>query len=111
MIEKYRFGSIVINEKEYNYDIEVYQDGTVLNWQREESHLFQLKDLQRALEQKPNLIIFGTGAYGIARISSEAQKRLRELGIGFVIDRTGKAVKVFNTIKEKKAIGLFHVTC
>ena len=130
MIEEYRFGSITIDGKNYSDDVEVRwtpkgkptgQAGEVLEWWRKESHLFDLEDIQRALEQKPEILVFGTGAYGVAKLSNRAKKEIERKGIQLIIDKTGEAVKIFNTIikkeskqekeKQKRVIGLFHLTC
>ncbi|RLG10689.1 hypothetical protein DRN73_07185 [Candidatus Pacearchaeota archaeon] len=119
MIEEYHFGSITVNGKTYDQDIEVRWNGEVLPWWRKESHIFNLGDIQRALNQNPEIIIFGTGAYGVAKITEEAEKEIKLRGIKLIIDKTDEAVKTFNIIKqkskeegeEKKVIGLFHLTC
>ena len=120
MIEEYRFGFIRILEKNYVHDVEIRWTGEVLPWWRKESHIIDLPDIQRALDEKPDIIIFGTGAYGIAKVTEKAQKQIKNNKIELVIDKTEEAVKTFNIIKqrskeeegkEKKVIGLFHLTC
>jgi len=120
MIEEYHFGFIRISGKSYDYDIEVRWTDEVLPWQRKEGHVFDLEDIQRALEQNPESIIFGTGASGIAKVTESAQRAIKDRGIELIIDKTEEAVKTFNVIKEyskeedgkqKKVIGFFHLTC
>lgn len=120
MIDEYRFGSIIIDGKAYDYDVEVRWTGEVLSWQREESHLINIESVKRAVEQKPEVIIVGTGESGAAEVAEDAQSFIKEKGIELVIDKTGEATKTFNIIKEeseeeegeqKKVIGLFHLTC
>jgi len=115
MIEEYRFGYIKILGKSYNYDVEVRWTGEVLSWWRKESHIIDLEDIQRALSQKPELIIVGTGAYGVAKLTERAKQEIEKREIELIVDRTGKAVKTFNIIlekeKQKRVIGLFHLTC
>ncbi|KPJ57418.1 hypothetical protein AMJ49_00560 [Parcubacteria bacterium DG_74_2] len=120
MIEEYNFGSIKIDGKNYGYDIEVRWTGEVLKWQRLESHVFEIPDVKRAVEQNPDTIIFGTGAYGVAKITENCQNFIREKGIKLIIDKTEEAVKTFNIIlkeskeqegEQEKVIGLFHLTC
>ena len=67
----------------------------------------------RAVEQKPETIIIGTGESGMAKVTEGADGFIKEKGIKIIIDITGKAIKIFNeeTKKGKKAIGLFHLTC
>lgn len=120
MIEEYRFGFIKIDGGEYDFDVEVRWTGEVLRWQRKESHIFDIDDIKRAVSQNPDVVIFGTGESGMAKVTEEAKNFLEEKGIEFIVDTTGEAVKTFNIIlkeskeeegKGKKVIGLFHLTC
>lgn len=115
MIEEYRFGSIIIDGKTYDHDVEVRWNGKVLKWWRKKGHVFALDDLKRALKEKPDIIILGTGAYGTAKVTNEVKKVLQDKGIKLIVDKTEEAVRTFNIImersKEKKIIGLFHLTC
>ena len=72
------------------------------------------------MEQNPETIIIGTGESGVARVTEEAQKFIKERGIRLIIDLTEPATKTFNIRKEEskekerrqeKVIGLFHLTC
>lgn len=120
MIQEYRFGSIIIDGKIYNHDIEVRWTGEVLDWWRSESHIIDVKDVERAVGQNPETIIIGTGESGVARVTEAAQSFIKEKGIELIIDKTGEATKTFNIIKEeseeeageqRKVVGLFHLTC
>lgn len=119
MINEYHFGSITIDGKIYNHDVEVRWTDEVLEWWRQESHVIDIGDVKRAAEQNPDIIIIGTGEMGIAKVAENAQKFIKEKGIELVIDKTGEAVKTFNIMKEEseeegkqsKVIGLFHLTC
>ncbi|MDI6591930.1 MAG: MTH938/NDUFAF3 family protein, partial [Patescibacteria group bacterium] len=73
MIEEYHFGSITISGKTYTHDVEVRWTGEVLKWWRKESHVIDLEDVKRAVEQNPDTIILGTGAYGVAKVAEEAK--------------------------------------
>ena len=120
MIEEYKFGSITVKGKTYEYDVEVRWTGEVLKWWRGESHIVDLEDVKRAIEQNPELIIVGTGESGLVKVTDKAKTEILSLGIGLIIDKTEEAVKTFNIQqeeseeeegKQKKAIGLFHLTC
>lgn len=115
MIEEYHFGSITINGKTYSYDVEVKENGEVLRWWRKESHIIDTGDVERAVEESPGIIVIGTGEAGIAKVTEEAQNFIQAKRIKLIIDKTGEAVKTFNIIlakeKQKKVIGLFHLTC
>ena len=117
MIEEYFFGSITINGKTYNHDVEVRWNDEVLKWWRKESHVIDAEDVKRAAEQNPETIVIGTGESGVAKVTEEAKKFIKGKRIRLIIEQTGHAIKIFNIINEKsqegqrKAIGLFHLTC
>ena len=130
MIEEYHFGSITIDGKTYNHDVEVRwaplqkfgggQAGEVLKWWRRESHIIDVEDVKRAIEQNPETIVIGTGYSGVAEVTEFAQKEIQAKGIKLIIDLTEQAVKTFNIINEEsleeegeqnKVIGFFHLTC
>ena len=111
MIEEYKFGSITILGKTYEYDVEVRWTGEVLKWWRKESHVIDVEDLKRAIDQNPETIIIGTGYSGLAKVTEKAQKFITEKGIKLIIDKTEEATKAFNILKEERVIGLFHLTC
>lgn len=120
MIEEYKFGSIKIEGKTYNYDVEVRWNGEVLKWWRKESHFVYPEDVKRAIEQNPEVIIIGTGESGVMEVGEKAKKEIEEKEVKLIINQTEKAIKTFNTLlaepeeekeKQKKVIGLFHLTC
>lgn len=120
MIERYHFGSITIDGETYNHDVEVRWTGEVLKWWRKEGHVVNVEDIERAIEEKPGVIIIGTGAYGVVKVTGEVRNSIKEKGVELIIDKTEEAVKTFNIIKgesieevgkQKKVIGLFHLTC
>ena len=120
MIQEYKFGSITIDGKTYNHDVEVRWTDEILDWWRKESHVIDVEDVKRAVEQNPETIIIGTGESGIARVTEEAQKFIKDRGIELIIDLTEQATRTFNIRKEEseeeegkqeKVIGLFHLTC
>ena len=120
MIDEYKFGLITIKGQTYDYDVEVRWGGEVLEWQRNESHIFDVDSVKRAVEQNPDTIVLGTGESGLAKVTEDCQKFIKEQGIELIVDRTAEAVRTFNVIcqdsleeegKQRKAIGLFHLTC
>mgnify|MGYP005849800281 FL=1 len=120
MINGYKFGSIIIDGKNYNHDVEVRWTGEVLKWWRKESHVIDVEDVKRAVEEKPETIIIGNGESGVAEVTEEVQRFIKEKGIKLIIDKTEEAVKTFNIIleeskeeegKQRRIIGLFHLTC
>lgn len=120
MIEEYKFGVITIDGRTYHDDVEVRWTDEVLDWSRAESHVIDISDIKRALEQNPETMVIGTGESGMAKVTEAAQEEIKQRGIELIIDRTEQATKTFNIRKEEseeeegkqeKVIGLFHLTC
>lgn len=113
MINRYEFGLIIIEGKSYNHDVAVFWDGNVSLWQRAESHIIDVDDIQVAINKNPEIIVIGTGEAGIAKVTDGATKEIISKGINLVIEKTKAATEVFNinVAQGKKAAGLFHLTC
>ena len=120
MVEEYKFGSIIIDGEKYTEDVEVRWTDEVLSWWREESHIADVADIKRAVEQNPETIVIGTGEAGLMRVTDATKNFILEKGIKLIIDKTEEAVKTFNVIYEEseeeegeqnKVIGFFHLTC
>lgn len=111
MIEQYSFGSIKIDGKDYTHDV-IIAGAAVKSWWRVTSHQVSIKDLEPILAESPRFIIFGTGAMGVMQVLPEAEAFLQKQGIRFSIDKTGEAVKEFNSrSKEEGIVAAFHLTC
>ena len=113
MIDEFQFGSITVKGQKYDFDVEIRPKGEVLRWQREESHVFNLKDVERAVAENPEIIVLGIGAYGLAQVNKEVRDFFKNKGIKLMIEKTDQAVRSFNNLikEKKKVIGLFHLTC
>ena len=111
MIEHYSFGSITIDGKNYDHDVIISSSG-VKSWWRATSHNVSINDLDPILEEKPKLVIFGTGASGIMKVPQESLAYLEKQGIKFTIKETSDAVREYNLRQSEAGIvGAFHLTC
>jgi hypothetical protein len=111
MIDRYRFGSIVIDGKEYTHDV-IVSGHEVRSWRRNASHEVTVNDVEPILEEKPKLVIFGTGESGVCNVFSETIEYLEKQGIKVLTFQTPEAVKEFNQrLKEAGVVGAFHLTC
>lgn len=113
MIDSYQFGQIFIDGKDYYYDVMVDWQGKVEKWWRKESHKVAPEDIKQALDLNPEVIVIGTGDSGIAEVLAQTQEIILNKGIGIFVGKTSEAVKRFNNHlnKNKKVVGLFHLTC
>jgi len=111
-IDAYSFGKIVIDEKTYTSDVIVYPDRVDSSWWRQEGHNLEKADLKDVLEAGPDVLIIGTGDSGVMHVPEGTVRFLESRGIQVLVEKTGKAVEIFNTHpRDKKVIGAFHLTC
>ena len=112
MIESYSFGQILINGKKYNSDLIIFKDRINDSWWRKEGHNLHIDDIQEIINKKPEIIIIGTGSFGLMNVSSDLKKYLESMGIEVIIKKTKDACDEYNTLyKKKKVIAAFHLTC
>ncbi len=113
MIESYRFGEMRIDGVSYTGDLIILPSGVRPNWWRREGHRLCIDDLEEVLEERPEVLIIGTGYSGLMRVPEEVARRLREMGIEVVIQRTGEAWKTYNRLIQegRRAAAAFHLTC
>jgi hypothetical protein len=123
LIESYEFGAMVINGKRYTSDVIVLPERVIDGWWRKEGHKVHVEDLEGILKQepKPEVLVLGTGYYGLVKILPEVQNTLESHGIELVAQPTKEAWQTFNKLlqknalthksKEKVIVGAFHLTC
>lgn len=111
-ISDYGFGRIVIDGKTYTSDVIVYPDKVDPSWWRKEGHLLQEVDLSAVLGADPDIVIIGTGNMGVMKVPERTVSFLKAKGIKVFIEKTAKAVRIFNEESKKgKTVGAFHLTC
>lgn len=111
-IEHYTFGKITIDGKTYTSDMIIYPERVDASWWRKQGHNLQIEDLTDVLKAEPGVVIIGTGSFGVMKVSKETVLHLAAKGILVYVERTGKAVELFNQLQKNKAvIAALHLTC
>jgi hypothetical protein len=110
-VEAYRFGRVVIDGEEQTKDVIVLPDRTVTNWWRAEGHELVLADLDDVLDELPELLVVGTGAYGQMRPDPATLEQLRQRGIGVEALPTGDAVRRYGERDPRRTAAALHLTC
>jgi len=112
-IDTLAFGSIVIDGKKYTSDLIIYPDGRVkTSWRRKKGHRLSSDDISELIDSQPEVIVAGTGVYGLVKPEKDFQKMLHKKRIEFFPARNKKAMELFNELSSKKRIGAcFHLTC
>jgi hypothetical protein len=111
-VEHYSFGLIKLNGQEFRHDVIVYGD-FVKKWWRKEGHRVQVEDVEDILRLRPEMVVIGTGYYGVVRVDREVIEKLRDEGIDVICEESRKAVETYNKLLEegKKVALAIHLTC
>lgn len=112
MIEEHKFGSFVINGREYLGDIKII-DGKVKPWENRIKHNVNLADIRELLDINPEVLVIGTGNSGLLNVPSEIIDLITAKRIYSIIDLNTKAIKKYNEalLQKNKVVALFHATC
>ena len=115
MIEKYRFGRMKIDGKEFRNDLVLCRGKVHPGWRRKQSHRLIFEDLKSTMEScRPNVLVIGTGKWGRMKVSEDVYKACSTKNIEVVVNRTGKAVIEWNgrnSAGNLQIMGAFHLTC
>ena len=112
MIESYAFGRMDVDGRPYTSDLILFPDKINDSWWRKSGHIVCLEDLEDVFKEDPEVIIIGTGFYGLVRVEEEVKRHAKSKGVMLVVEKTKKAVENFNSLaSKKKTIGAFHLTC
>ena len=112
MIDSYDFGRIVVDGKAYTSDVIIFLDRVKDNWWRKEGHALHIEDIESVIGEKPEVLIVGTGKYGILNVLPETKEDIESKGIELIVEPTDRACEVYNKIsKNKKAVAALHLTC
>jgi hypothetical protein len=115
LIESYDFGLIVIKGRRYTSDVIVFPERVIEGWWRKEGHRIYVEDLKEILdrEPRPEVLVVGTGYYGIVKISPEVETVLKSEGIELVAQPTKEACQTLNKLlkSNRRVAGAFHLTC
>jgi len=112
MINSYEFGMIVVNGKKYYSDVIIYPDKVDDQWWRKEGHLLVPQDLEKVVKAKPEILIVGTGNWGMMKVPSSTQRWVKSQGIQLRIEPTQNACQVYNQVfQSKRTVAALHLTC
>ncbi len=111
-VEHYSFGKIRLDGKEFDHDVIVYGE-IVKKWWRKEGHRVQVEDVKGLIELRPEVVVIGTGYYGVVKVDRDVIDLLKREGIEVVCENSKKAVEIYNEkLKEGKKVALaIHLTC
>ena len=107
----YRFGRLLVDGDEETNDVIVLPDRVVRNWWRADGHSLVLPDLDEVLEELPERLIVGTGAYGRMHPDPAALEELQERGVEVETLPTAEAVRRYEELDPRRTAAALHLTC
>jgi len=112
-ISSFKFGSITINRKKYDYDVMITWTGKVKTIQLYTRHVFGEEDLMQLLFERPEIIVIGLGTHSGVKLSPDVRTFAEQKKIKIVEKLTPLAVKEFNELVRagKKVVAYMHLTC
>jgi len=111
-IDSYEFGRMVVDGRAYTSDLILYPDRVEASWWRAEGHRLCLQDLDAALSARPDVLLIGTGFFGVMQVPDEVRRAVARKGIDLRVARSGEAVDLFRSLPgDRKVVAAFHLTC
>jgi hypothetical protein len=110
-IQSYSFGHIVVDGEEATNDVIVLPGRVVHNWWRRDGHALVLEDLREVLDELPQRLVVGTGAYGRMHPDPAVVAELRERGIEVEALPTEEAVRRYGELDAARTAAALHLTC
>jgi len=112
IIDSYHFGTIVVNDKNYTSDVIVFPDRVNAGWWRKSGHELCLDDLTEVMAEKPEVLVVGTGAFGLVKVLPEVPPSLEAQGIKLIAQPTDEACQTYNQLcQSQNVVAALHLTC
>jgi hypothetical protein len=110
-LEGYSFGRLTVDGREETKDVIVLPERVLRGWWRREGHGLVLEDLDDVLDELPERLLVGTGAYGQMHPDLATLETLRARGIEVEVLTTGEAVARYDQLDPRQTAAALHLTC
>jgi len=111
MLDDYSFGRVTVDGSEQTRDLIVLPDRVVSNWRRRDGHSLVIEDLDVVLDELPQRLIVGIGAYGRLEPDPAVIAELERRGTAVECLRTDEAVRRYRELDERRTAAALHLTC
>jgi hypothetical protein len=107
----------IAGEKQVFKDCKVWPGGACdWDWGETGTHHspgIQSADIEEILEKDVEVVVLTRGQLGRLGVAPETENTLRERGVEYRIEKTKKAVALFNKLSKggERVGGVFHSTC
>jgi hypothetical protein len=116
-IQDTAFGSITVEGERFDHDIIITLDGSVKKRKKKlskavygTSHTISLEEAEYVYQKGARGIIIGSGQYGVAGLSAEAEAFFSQNHCEVNLLATPEAIRAWNKARGEW-IALFHITC
>lgn len=111
MIDRFEYGTIVIEGTIHHSDVMILPDGRVKTLRLAEGSVLRAKDMSKVFKAKPEVTILGRGTAGNLRLGPELESRLQQAGIELQSYRTHKAIETYRELRnQRKTAAVLHIT-
>jgi hypothetical protein len=110
-IEGYRFGYVLVDGEEHTRDVIVLPERVLTGWWRADGHRLVLADLDDVIDDLPERLLVGTGAYEQLRADPEVLEQLRQRGVEVEALPTDEAVRRYGKLDPRRTAAALHLTC
>ena len=110
-LEDYSFGRLTVDGTEQRRDVIVLPDRVVTGWWRQDGHSLVIDDLRDVLDELPERLIVGNGAYGRLDPHPAVIDELRKRGVEVEVLHTDEAVRRYNELDRSRTAAALHLTC
>ncbi len=110
-LENYSFGRLTVDGREHTRDVIVLPERVIGNWWRRDGHSLYIEDLEDVLDELPERLIVGCGAYGRLEPDPSVLEALRRRGIEVEVLDTADAVRRYSELDERVTAAALHLTC
>ncbi len=113
LVNSYSFGNITIDGKKYNRDVILLPDEVWDGWWRQEGHSLSVADLERVLAVRPEVLIVGTGYFGLMRVPDATRAEVERRGIELHVVPTRQAWQIYNRLSAsgRRVAAALHLSC
>jgi hypothetical protein len=110
-LSEYSFGSLTVDGERHTRDLIVLPDRVVAEWWRREGHSLAIEDLDEVIDELPDRLILGCGAYGRLEPPPAVLDQLRARGVEVEAMPTAEAVRRYGELDPKRTAAALHLTC
>lgn len=111
MIDRFEFGSIVLDGETYRSDIVILPDGSLEPWHGANDDRRAIEGIERVVEAGPATVVVGLGTAGGMALTPEMRARFEKAGIELIACRTHKACDTYRRLRRKRRLAaILHVT-